>query len=181
LSLPPEDSEALPWVSSPTRWLSFAGIHGPPERSQLGRLAGPARLGSIQFENPLVSIKSGTPKLGARLLLHLALTFDQRRGRLYVQRPTSPLRQPPERGIGAAFAKLGERWVVADLVPDGPAQRAGLRIGDTVLLIGDADPEALACGGLERLLRDQDRIDIVLRRRRQTIRHTVPVVESHAP
>ena len=52
-------------------------------------------------------------------------------------RPTRPW-------LGLYATEAGERLVVAGLAPGGPAERAGVRVGDAVMTVGGEKPKSLA-------------------------------------
>ena len=57
---------------------------------------------------------------------------------------TGRTRLPPRPWLGMYSTEAGERLVVAGLAPGGPAERAGVRIGDAVLEVAGAKPKSLA-------------------------------------
>ena len=52
--------------------------------------------------------------------------------------------RPPRAWLGLYVAEAGKGLAVAGLAPGGPAERAGIQVGDTVLEIGGAKPASLA-------------------------------------
>jgi S1-C subfamily serine protease len=52
--------------------------------------------------------------------------------------------RPPRPWLGMYATEAGARLVVAGLAPDGPAEKAGLRVGDAVLAVAGAKPSSLA-------------------------------------
>ena len=52
--------------------------------------------------------------------------------------------RPPRAWLGLYVAESGKQLVVAGLAPGGPAERAGVRVGDAVLEVGGAKPASLA-------------------------------------
>ncbi len=52
--------------------------------------------------------------------------------------------RPPRPWLGLYIAETGKKLVVAGLAPGGPAERAGVRVGDAVLEVGGARPASLA-------------------------------------
>src|SRR5262245_34111555 len=52
--------------------------------------------------------------------------------------------RPPRAWLGLYVAEAGKRLAVAGLAPGGPAERAGVQVGDVVLEIGGAKPSTLA-------------------------------------
>jgi len=52
--------------------------------------------------------------------------------------------RPPRAWLGLYIAESGKKLQVAGLAPGGPAERAGVRVGDAVLEVGGARPTSLA-------------------------------------
>src|SRR5256885_8198349 len=52
--------------------------------------------------------------------------------------------RPPRPWLGMYATEAGARLVVAGLASDGPAEKAGLRVGDAVLAVAGAKPSSLA-------------------------------------
>src|SRR5437868_9507183 len=52
--------------------------------------------------------------------------------------------RPPRPWLGMYATEAGARLVVAGLAPDGPAEKAGLQVGDAVLGVGGVKPQSLA-------------------------------------
>jgi len=52
--------------------------------------------------------------------------------------------RPPRAWLGLYVAEAGKQLVVAGLAPGGPAERAGVKVGDAVLEVGGARPASLA-------------------------------------
>ena len=52
--------------------------------------------------------------------------------------------RPPRAWLGLYIAEAGKKLVAAGLAPGGPAERAGVRVGDAVLEVGGAKPASLA-------------------------------------
>src|SRR5688572_19247974 len=54
------------------------------------------------------------------------------------------VQRPPRPWLGMYTTEAGERLVIAGLAPGGPAERAGVRVGDAVLEVAGAKPKTLA-------------------------------------
>src|SRR6476659_2418750 len=52
--------------------------------------------------------------------------------------------RPPRPWLGMYATEAGARLVVAGLAPGGPAEKAGLQVGDAILNVGGAKPASLA-------------------------------------
>jgi len=83
--------------------------------------------------------------------------------------------RPPRPWLGLYVTEAGPRLVVAGLAPDGPAEKAGIKVGDAVLEIAGAKPAGLAdlfrrvwaCGAVGarvplRLLRETTTKEVVV-------------------
>ena len=128
-------NDAAPYAPTQRR-----GIGGVGARARVVR-AGEARIGSIAFARPLVSI--GNPEdrdaretdgiVGLPLLEQMNLSTDVRAGRLWAKRNARPA--PPERYplSGLWLDETGGRLVVAAVGPGSPAAEAGLAVGDEIV------------------------------------------------
>jgi carboxyl-terminal processing protease len=68
-------------------------------------------------------------------------------------------------GIGVVFVQPATRGQVLLVLPNSPAERAGLRPGDTIVAVAGRAVSAMAEGELRALLGDPDRGDVELRLR----------------
>ncbi len=94
------------------------------------------RLGSIALKNPVVSIFDifPTANLGGQFLRHFAITFDQRHERVrFALNSNKPIELKPRYRIGVMLRPTPDALIVADVVPGGPADKAGLRKGDRIV------------------------------------------------
>src|SRR5438093_199254 len=71
------------------------------------------------------------------------LAYDQTTGFGLVQ-PLGKIGVKPLARGTAASCRIGENVVVAGLAPGGPAERAGVRVGDIVMDVAGAKPKSLA-------------------------------------
>ncbi len=122
------------------------GVGTAETTSSFFRLA-KASLGPITFDDRIshVADPPGTGIVaglaGNEVLARCeAVVFDVRQRALWLEGPCD--RPVPERRVGWRFEKkadpayLDRPWVVNALWPDGPAERAGIRLGDRVLEMG---------------------------------------------
>ena len=65
-------------------------------------------------------------------------------------------------GIGVVFAQPASRSQVLFVLPNSPAERAGLRPGDTIVAVGGRAVSSMATGDLRALLGDPDRGEVEL-------------------
>jgi carboxyl-terminal processing protease len=68
-------------------------------------------------------------------------------------------------GIGVVFVQPATRGQVLFVLPNSPAQRAGLHPGDTIVEVGGRAVSAMAAGELRAMLGDPDRGDVALKLR----------------
>jgi predicted aspartyl protease len=93
----------------------------------------------------------GDSVIGFDLLSRFLVRIDYPRGRLWLRRTAENvafygLDYAPMRSAGALVAPWGRTFYVTDVLPDTPAARLGMRVGDTLLKesTGDAEPRSLA-------------------------------------
>ncbi len=125
----------LTFASGPRPGASVSTLAG--ERKQaMARLAGEVRIGEHRLRQPIVDLTDQLSSLGGEILKHFTLTFDQRHGRVTLHREsTAPLAMPPVRGVGLGFSRTPAYWRVTSVIPDSPADRAGILPGDLVTRI----------------------------------------------
>lgn len=113
------------------------------EPQVIGRLEADVCIGPHRFERPLVEMADGLPSLGNGVLKHFAVTFDPRHQLMTLRRDASaPIPFAPQRSVGLGFAREVGEWRVAAIVPDTPAERCDIRVGDRCVRInGQPTPE----------------------------------------
>ncbi|MBY6205181.1 PDZ domain-containing protein [Halomonas denitrificans] len=121
----------LEWLHAPR----VAGVSTRFDKYTIRRAArvrNPVRIANLEFDQPIVSLTSGTELMGVEVLKHFVLTFDGANDRVRFQpAQAAPVRMEPERGSGAIFRADPEGFFeVAHVHPGTPADRAGLRPGD---------------------------------------------------
>jgi predicted metalloprotease with PDZ domain len=107
------------------------------EREQrVGRLDEPLMLGDHVFSQPVVDLTDELSAIGGGTLRYFRVTFDQRRDRVTFHRDDrGPITMPAQRSAGLSFTKTPAYWRVAGVIPDSPAQAAGVERGDLVIRI----------------------------------------------
>lgn len=98
----------------------------------VGDLADPLRIGSIEIEGPQTYITSALNQsiVGARILSQLRVTYDQKNGRVRVERPA------PRPGYGMTFGWRGQGpWRFSGVDEGGIAAKAGLRPTDSIVAV----------------------------------------------
>lgn len=132
---------------------------------QIGRLAATLVLGTVEIREPRVMLTDQLPTIGAEILRHFTLTFDQHRG-LVVLAPErdAPVKLPAQRTTGLSFARLPAEWRVLQVMEDAPATTQQIRPGDAIVGI---DGEPIVKWNLDRFekhLRTADTIEYLFRR-----------------
>lgn len=118
------------------------GTLGGDRTQHIGRLAETLTIGDQEFPRPIVETTDELSAIGGGLLRHFAVTFDQQHDRVTFQRPSrAPIEMPPWRSAGLSFSKTPAYWRVAGVIPQSPAERAGVQKGDLVTRI-DGEPVA---------------------------------------
>jgi C-terminal processing protease CtpA/Prc len=76
--------------------------------------------------------------IGSRILENFAVTLDQKNSRVRFDREdASPIVPPPYRLVGFRLQREEEGFVVWGVMAGSPAQRAGIKNGDTLVTIND--------------------------------------------
>ncbi|MBI4626675.1 MAG: aspartyl protease family protein [Verrucomicrobia bacterium] len=111
-------------------------------RQRIGRLAEPLAIAGNLFQRPVVDLTDELSAIGGGMLKHFVVTFDQEHDRVTFHRDShEPILSPPCRSAGVSFSKTPAYWKVAGVIPDSPANAAGIRPGDLVTRI-DGEPVA---------------------------------------
>jgi hypothetical protein len=154
-------------------------LAGQSERETLARLAHDCVLGDHVVKRPIVDV---VPQdhfaVGCRVLERFTVTLDPDRGRIRLERRESaPIEAPTFRSAGVLILRRGGKWVVTDLVPGGPAERAGLEVNDVVLTVGGRPATVLAHQAIEDAGRSGDRVTVQVKRRGRVLEAVVPIEE----
>jgi len=150
ISLKGVDPDA--WAIAPVAVGTSMGVDGLEQR-RVGRVADSAWLMGQEFECPAVqAVRSGSNLIGTELLQHFVLTFDQRQGRIRVERlADAPIPAEPILGTGVLKEVLPEGFLVRMLTPGSPAEAAGIQVGDLIIEFSGARYDQLPAGGPEAL------------------------------
>lgn len=126
---------------APRPWFRSVTLAGLGERRDVARVRQELQLGGYRLVDPVVTRTEGTPRLGSRLLREFRVVLDAAGSRLLLDRShvvaeaRSVVAVEPVVGTGLLAAGIGRRWEVWDVVPDSPAERAGLVVGDVVVAL----------------------------------------------
>jgi hypothetical protein len=141
------------FVSGPRPGATVSTLSGE-RKQEMARLAGEVHIGSHRLVEPIVDLTDQLSSFGGEILRHFTLTFDQRRGTVTFQREsTAPLAMPPVRGVGLGFSRSPAYWRVTSVIPDSPADRAGILPGDLVTRINGQPVENWDLVGYDTLMR----------------------------
>ncbi|NIM02370.1 MAG: PDZ domain-containing protein [Acidobacteria bacterium] len=100
------------------------------------RLAGDLRFGATTLISPTIVVGNSTDLVGARVLRHFSVTYDQKNRRVMFERATqAPIEFPSVREIGWALRPRKRGLEVLRVFDGLGASRAGVRPGDLVLAI----------------------------------------------
>lgn len=138
--LPRSSVAALDWKASPRTATHAMGIWGlVPVR--MGRVDGTLAIAGKAMEDPIASLTPAEHgNVGAHVLEHFRLTLDYRNRRVRLEPlEPGPIPTPAERGVGLVNLPVTgsdpPAHEIVAIVPDSPAARAGLEVGDLILEI----------------------------------------------
>jgi len=121
--------------------------------NRMGRLEESVAIGPLVFEDPVATLTNDTELFGTKVMRHMSWTFDQRARRVRIEpAASSPIRMSPIRDIGAAYHPRAAGLEVIHLLPDGPAQRAGIEKGDVLVALDGTPISDLGC--MRKAMRD---------------------------
>lgn len=148
-------------------------------RQQTGRLAGMVRLGPHAFSDPIVSCDEPFVTIGAEVMRRFRVTLDQRSGQAFFHVPdgrgAATFESEPIRMSGVSLEQRRDDWRVADVVPDSPAEHAGVRVGDRVIQIDGVDPQLTPRDALRALLRTSNPLRLTVERDGRRLGFVVPI------
>ncbi|MEE8170534.1 MAG: PDZ domain-containing protein, partial [Phycisphaerae bacterium] len=101
------------------------------------------------------------PLIGGRALEQFAVTLDQKNKRIRFNRPdTASITPPPLRSAGIQLRQEEDDFMVWNILPNSPAEKAGIRVGDKVVEIAGKPVEAVYSRPAWNKLLEQDSIEI---------------------
>jgi hypothetical protein len=153
----------LSWVSDPVPLRLFQGMTDV-ELMKVGRLDGLARIGPLAFPEPLIALTHDIELLGAQVLKHFVLTFDQKHRRVRLEPvATEPVGAESYRGTGAVLRPRKENFEIAHVIAGSPADQAGLEKGDRVTHLDGVPVMERGCRDFERDVQDMTTISVLRR------------------
>ncbi len=146
------------------------------------RADGNVRIGGHVLASPRLTFEGLLPyaNIGEQVLRHFVLTFDQVHDRVRLTRSGSgPLELEPRYRVGLLTRRQGDAVIVEDVVPEGPADRAGLRPGDRILRANGQPVSELDHAGMMRLFGRPQPVQLTVQRDQQELAIEVtPAPES---
>jgi hypothetical protein len=117
-------------------------------QQEIGRIGDTIAVGNYLFPLPIVDLTDELSAIGGGALRNFAITFDQEHDRVTFFRDSrEPINAPARRSAGVSFNKTAAYWRVVGVVPNSPAQAAGIQTGDLITRING---EPVAAWNLQR-------------------------------
>lgn len=125
----------------PTRPGGLSKSIGKTYRTGMARVVGSLYLGDVEMADPIVEVTTGDYRVGGEVLQNTMISFDQTsslaqvtfgKSKSFGLEPRRKLISPSRIGTGIGF---DSRWIVQDVVPGSPAQKAGVRMGDRCIQV----------------------------------------------
>ena len=124
-----------PFASGPRPGATVGTLAGDHPQ-QIGRLGENIEIGDYSVERPVVDLTDELSAVGGGVLKYFTVTFDATNDRAIFLRDThEPISMPPRRSAGVSFSKTPAYWRVAGVIPNSPAEQAGIQFGDLVTKI----------------------------------------------
>ncbi|MFG0274472.1 MAG: PDZ domain-containing protein [Phycisphaerales bacterium] len=116
------------------------------EMRETGRIDATVRIGPVVFDDPITDLTDGTQLVGTKLLRTMTLTFDQENRRVRMTTGVqAPVRMEPVRSLGASYHPRAAALEIVHMLDRGPAERAGLRVGDMIYAVDGVPLADLGC------------------------------------
>ncbi len=145
---------------------------------QIGRLADSLLLGHCEVREPRVMLTDQLSTIGAEILRHFTLTFDQHRSQVIVSTEReSAVKLPSQRTTGLSFARLPAEWRVLQVLDDAPAPTRQIEPGDAIVGINGEPVVKWNLDRFEKHLRSADTVDYLFRRDNHSYLVRVPVYD----
>ena len=166
-----------PFKSGPRSGPVVSTLSGSDPR-QIGRLADTLALGTCEIREPRVMLTDQLSTIGAEILRHYTLTFDQRRGLLILDPARDgALKLPAQRSTGLSFARLPAEWRVLQVLEDAPPATHQIEPGDVIVGINGEPNNHWNLDRFEKQLREDNSIEYLFRRGNRTFQLKVPVFD----
>ncbi len=164
--------------ASPPRFAVLVSTLTGDHFQQVARLQEALHISEYELPGPMAYLTDGLSSLGGELLKNFSLTFDQERNQVTFYRETrGPLSTPAKRSTGLRFSKTPAYWRVASVVPDSPASKAGVQIGDLVSRINGEPITEWDLRRYEQLLAETREVTFSFLRGTEETPHTFLVFE----
>lgn len=158
LMISPKLAEGFEFENGPVRtgtakvFLPAAGAVDLPIKA--GRLAGNFNVGKYRLQKEIVTILPRPPQsprlgnIGTQILDNFTVTLDVKNGRMRLARPGPAILPPPPplRTVGLRSRVAGGKITITEVTPGGPADKAGLKVGDVVIAAGGRSAAELTWG-----------------------------------
>jgi hypothetical protein len=170
-------TQQVPLSGSPVPGPLMAGVTGR-HRSDVGRIGAAVRLGRHEVQRPVVYLRDAGAGIGAPILKHFTLTFDNASQAVELRREgqgTITVQSP--RTIGAGFIRKPEGWEVVDVIPGTAAASAGIAVGDVVVAVGGQSVASIDYTAWLDLLNREASVSLELLRGGNRTPLTLPVTE----
>ena len=174
-AMPGDFAESLSYAVAPVATGFSQTISGTTE-DKSGRLSLDFSLAGHKIEEPIVDlITTDYYRLGAALLKHFEITFDQERSLVrFVRSDQSAVRCEPIVSVGFYVGRtLNNEWVVALILP-GPKD-IGIKPGDLLLSINGQDATNMTKPEMKELWKQETEIKVGLKRGDERIERVVSV------
>jgi clan AA aspartic protease (TIGR02281 family) len=153
---------------------------GKTYRTGMARVVGGLHIGAVELADPIVEVTTGDFRVGGEVLQNTVISMDQpsQLARVALAKSGSKeskkrkLYSPSRIGTGIGF---NDFWVVQDIVPGSPGQKAGVRVGDVCTAVHGI-PTAELGDAYHILLRHSPILTYRFQRGSKAFEATVPVV-----
>jgi hypothetical protein len=111
---------------------TLAGDH--PQ--QIGRLGEDLTIGHYTLSHPIVDLTDEWSAIGGGVLKYFTVTFDPAHDQVvFLRDGHEPIAMTARHSAGVSFSKTPAYWRVAGVIPNSPAEAAGIQFGDLVTRI----------------------------------------------
>ncbi len=91
---------------------------------------------------------------------------------------TTPIRSPSGRTAGIGLIKHNEQWTVYNIMPNTPAGRLDIKVGDQVIAVNKTTADQLDLDQWAKLVDSTNVLFLRLQRNNEAFAVIVPVIES---